>query len=54
MVVMHNHTGAPYSFSHGDKITQLFIQKVELPEITEASSLSEIMRGKGGFGSTGE
>ena len=37
----------------GDRIAQLIIQKVELPEVVEVYELSDSARGAGGFGSTG-
>ena len=37
----------------GDRIAQLVIQKVELPDIEIVDELSESERGAGGFGSTG-
>lgn len=42
------------SFSKGDKICQLLIQKVEHPEILEVEELDETVRGEGRFGSTGK
>jgi dUTP pyrophosphatase len=43
----------PQTFSIGDKIAQLLIQKVEHPEIVEVDELDETVRGEGRFGSTG-
>jgi dUTP pyrophosphatase len=37
----------------GDRIAQLVVAAVELPEPVEASSLGESARGDGGFGSSG-
>jgi dUTP pyrophosphatase len=42
-----------YTIEKGDKVAQIVILKVELPEIEEVSKLSESARGTGGFGSTG-
>jgi dUTP pyrophosphatase len=42
------------SFSVGDKVTQILIQKIEQPEILEVADLDETPRGEGGFGSTGK
>lgn len=39
--------------SHGDRIAQLVIQKVENAAFTEVTELSDSERGEGGFGSTG-
>jgi dUTP pyrophosphatase len=43
----------PYTFEKGAKISQLLVQKVELPEVCEVSELDDTIRGDGGFGSTG-
>ncbi len=53
-VVMRNLTDAAVTFTHGQKIAQMLIQKVELPEIEEVGVVSETKRGEGGFGSTGK
>jgi dUTP pyrophosphatase len=37
----------------GDRIAQLVLMKVEVPELAEVGELSETARGQGGFGSTG-
>lgn len=37
----------------GDRIAQLVLVKVEAPELAEVGELSETVRGKAGFGSTG-
>ncbi len=41
------------TFSAGDKIAQILIQKVEHPDLVEVEELDETKRGEGGFGSTG-
>ena len=42
-----------YKIDNGDKIAQLFIQKVEPFKIVEVKKLSETERGKKGWGSSG-
>lgn len=37
----------------GDRIAQLLVQRVELPEFKEVSFLDETVRGAGGYGSSG-
>ncbi|GAB3126418.1 dUTP diphosphatase [Tsukamurella serpentis] len=37
----------------GDRIAQLLVQRVELPEFIEVSFLDETVRGSGGYGSSG-
>lgn len=53
-VMVHNLADEPYTFEHGHKVAQMLIQKVEFPDIVEASELSDSKRGSGGFGSTGK
>ena len=43
----------PTFVAKGERIAQLVIQKVELPEVVEVDELSDSARGVGGFGSTG-
>ena len=52
-VIMVNLSQEPYVIEKGSKISQLLIQKVELPEVCEVSELDDTIRGEGGFGSTG-
>ncbi len=49
-----NLSDAPYTVEKGDKVAQLVILKVELPEIEQVEELSESSRGMGVFGSTGK
>ena len=48
-----NHGGEAIFIDYGDRIAQLLIQRVELPEIEIVDSLDPAARGTGGFGSTG-
>lgn len=52
-VIMANLSKEPYSVEKGAKISQLLVQKVELPEVCEVTELDDTIRGEGGFGSTG-
>jgi len=54
LIGLYNFGTEPQSFSAGDKIAQLLIQKVEHPEIVEVEELDETARGEGRFGSTGK
>ncbi|MDF2825386.1 MAG: deoxyuridine 5-triphosphate nucleotidohydrolase [Mycobacterium sp.] len=50
--------GTPIEISRGDRIAQLLVQRVELPELIEVSSfdeagLGDTTRGVGGHGSSG-
>ena len=53
LIGLYNFGTEPQSFTVGDKIAQLLIQKVEHPEIIEVDELDETVRGDGAFGSTG-
>jgi len=53
VITLHNLGNEDQFFNAGDKVTQMLIQKIELPEIEEVSALSKTKRGDGGFGSTG-
>ena len=39
--------------NEGDKIAQLIIEQVALPEVVEVDEIDDTVRGEGGFGSTG-
>lgn len=53
-VILINHDSQnSVSFSRGDRIAQLVIQKVERANFVEVSELPGSGRGTGGFGSTG-
>lgn len=46
-------TEGEYTIEPYERIAQMVIKRVELPEIVEVSALDETDRGAGGFGSTG-
>ena len=52
-VGLMNHGDAPFTVSPGDRIAQMVIAPVELPDIVEVDDLGDTDRGAGGFGSTG-
>lgn len=52
-VILINHGEVPFVVSHGDRIAQMVLKKVEEFEFDEVEELSETVRGDGGFGSTG-
>ncbi|MGV9713391.1 dUTP diphosphatase [Gordonia sp. NPDC003424] len=43
----------PISIARGDRIAQLVVQRVELPEFVEVDELDDTSRGAGGYGSSG-
>ncbi len=47
-------TDEPYTIQPFERIAQMVIKPVELPEIVEVEELDETDRGQGGFGSTGK
>jgi dUTP pyrophosphatase len=53
-VVLFNHSKTDYEIKKGDRIAQLIIEKIMVPEIVIVVSLSETERGHGGYGSTGK
>lgn len=49
-----NQTNVPFTIAPGDRIAQMVIAPVVLPQIEIVDELSETARGAGGFGSTGK
>ena len=52
-VKLYNHSGEEYYIQRGDKITQLVILPVILPDLEQVEMLEDTDRGANGFGSTG-
>ena len=52
-VVLYNHGTEGYPFRRGEKISQLIVVPIIIPEIEIVDELEETERGVGGFGSTG-
>ena len=48
-----NHGSEPFTVENGDRIAQLMITPVLLPDVAVCDELSDTARGAGGFGSTG-
>ena len=53
MVSLHNHSDKPQTVEAGERVAQLVIAPFLKAEFEEADELSDTVRGKGGFGSTG-
>ena len=53
VVKLYNLGRKKYKFKAGDKITQLVIKKILIPELVFVDDLAETERGDRGFGSTG-
>ena len=54
VVKVYNHGDEDQVIGAGDKLTQLVILPVALPELELCETLEETERGAGGFGSTGK
>jgi dUTP pyrophosphatase len=52
-VVLFNHGDEDFVIKKGDRIAQLIIEKIEMPEVKLVDELLVTERGEGGFGSTG-
>ena len=52
-VVLRNLSKLPYTVKNHDRVAQLVISEVLIPEVEETEVLSDTGRGDGGFGSTG-
>lgn len=53
MVALHNHGLSPQKIECGERIAQMVIAPYYTAEFFETDTLSETVRGNGGFGSTG-
>ena len=53
IVALHNHGTQTQTISTGERIAQLVVTPVLIPEYIEVETLSDTQRGAGGFGSTG-
>lgn len=51
---LYNNSAKDYHVKRGDKITQLVVMLIGLPDVELVDSLEETERGKNGFGSTGK
>ena len=52
-VLLFNFAETNFQVKKGDRIAQLIIEKIGLPEIQEVENLDDTARADGGFGSTG-
>jgi len=53
LVAIINHSDKPFTINSGERIAQLVVSPVILPEIEITDNLNSTERGAGGFGSTG-
>lgn len=54
MVSLHNHSDIPQTIEPGERVAQLVITPFLTADFRETDSLSDTVRGAGGFGSTGK
>lgn len=52
-VILFNHSNIDFEVKVGDRIAQLIIQVIMMPDVVEVDDLDSTVRGAGGFGSTG-
>lgn len=52
-IIMINFGEKPFIIKRGDRIAQMVINKIEIPNIIQVQELDDTKRGSGGFGSTG-
>ena len=52
-VPLHNHGPVPHTVEPGERIAQMILTPFLTAQFVEAESLSDTVRGAGGFGSTG-
>ncbi len=52
-IILYNTSDEPFEVKKGDKVAQLLFQPIARAEVEETATLSETVRGTGGFGSTG-
>ena len=50
---LYNHSNMDYEIKRGDKITQLVVMKIDIPELNVVDEFKATERGNNGFGSTG-
>ena len=52
VVILSNRQNKHYSIQRGDKIAQLILHKIKIPEVSTVNSLPQTQRSTGGFGSS--
>ena len=51
-MVLFNHAATEFKIEIGDRIAQLIIEKIEIPQVIIVEDLDTTERGQSGFGST--
>ncbi len=52
-VVLFNHSKYDFHIKVGDRIAQLILEKIEIPDVEEVQEMNQTLRGQNGFGSSG-
>lgn len=52
-VILANLSDKDFEVKVGDRVAQLIVEKIVMPEVVVVERLEESVRGSGGFGSTG-
>ncbi|KAF7140589.1 hypothetical protein RHSIM_Rhsim06G0034500 [Rhododendron simsii] len=52
-IILFNHSDADFEVKAGNRVAQLIIEVIMMPEVVEVEDLDSTVRGAGGFGSTG-
>ena len=52
-VILANLSDADFAIKIGDRIAQLVVEKIVMPDVVVVNELEASVRGAGGFGSTG-
>lgn len=53
-VILFNHSQNDFVINRGDKIAQLILEKVSMPDVIEIKKVDETVRNDRGFGSSGK
>jgi len=53
-VILRNEGKLPFQLNYGDRIAQLVVCPIVIPDVVEVDELDDTERGDGGFGSTGK
>lgn len=52
-VILFNFSDVAFEVKKGDRVAQLICERITYPVVEEVKSLTDTIRGEGGFGSTG-